>query len=147
MLRCQFLCYVLKTLFFIKIALKLSYFCKKMQNFRAPMADFQKQIFEPRASGGWGLCPQTPSLQQLSLRPQPPLTFGGWRLRPQTQKLAPHIANFWLRTWFHFLQRPFFGLHLNSGKKSVPFLVETFFALHLICSPEKIVVEVHPPQC
>ena len=35
MLRCQFLCYVLKTLFFIKIALKLSYFCKKMQNFRA----------------------------------------------------------------------------------------------------------------
>ena len=35
MLRCQFLCHVLKTLFFIKIALKLSYFCKKMQNFRA----------------------------------------------------------------------------------------------------------------
>ena len=35
MLRCQFLCHVLKALFFIKIALKLSYFCKKMQNFRA----------------------------------------------------------------------------------------------------------------
>ena len=34
----------------------------------------------------------------------------------------------------------FFGLHLhlNSGKKSVPFLVKTFFfALHLICLPEK----------
>ena len=27
--------HVLKTLFFIKIALKLRYFCKKMQNFRA----------------------------------------------------------------------------------------------------------------
>ena len=35
MLRCQFLCNVLKALFFIKIALKLSYFCKKLQNFRA----------------------------------------------------------------------------------------------------------------
>ena len=35
MLRCQFLCHVLKALFSIKIALKLSYFSKKMQNFRA----------------------------------------------------------------------------------------------------------------
>ena len=35
MLRYQFLCHVLKVLFFIKIALKLSYFCKKMQNFQA----------------------------------------------------------------------------------------------------------------
>ena len=35
MLRCQFLCRVLKTLCIIKIALKLSYFCKKMQNFQA----------------------------------------------------------------------------------------------------------------
>ena len=35
MLRCQFLCHVLKTLFFIKLALKLSEFCKNMQNFRA----------------------------------------------------------------------------------------------------------------
>ena len=49
----------------------------------------------------------------------------------------------------------FFGLRLILGKKSVPFLVKTFFfGLHLnfltwnlICSPEKIVVEVHPPQC
>ena len=31
----------------------------------------------------------------------------------------------------------FFGLHLNSGKKSGSFLVIFFFALHLICSPEK----------
>ena len=35
MLRCQFLSHVLKALFFMKIALKLSYFSKKMQNFRA----------------------------------------------------------------------------------------------------------------
>ena len=35
MLRWQFLCHVLKALFFIKIALKLSYICKKMQNLRA----------------------------------------------------------------------------------------------------------------
>ena len=31
----NFLCHVLNTLFLIKIVLKLSYFCKKMQNFRA----------------------------------------------------------------------------------------------------------------
>ena len=69
MLRCQFLCHVLKALFFIKIAQKLSYICKKMQNLRplgAPPPN-------PRASGGWGLIPQTP-------------------------KTAP-IANFWLRAW------------------------------------------------
>ena len=35
MLRGQFLCHVLKVLFFIEIVLKLSNFCKKMQNFRA----------------------------------------------------------------------------------------------------------------
>ena len=33
MLRCQFLCHVLKALFFIKIASKLSYFCKKCKIF------------------------------------------------------------------------------------------------------------------
>ena len=35
MLRCQILCHVSKALFFIEIALKLRYFCKKTQNFRA----------------------------------------------------------------------------------------------------------------
>ena len=43
-LRCQFLCHVLKTVFSIKIALKLSYFCKK-----------KCKIFQH-----WGLRPQTP---------------------------------------------------------------------------------------
>ena len=36
-----------KALFFIKIDLKLSYFCKKMQKFRLLCA-----------CGGWGICPQ-----------------------------------------------------------------------------------------
>ena len=35
MLHCQFLCHVLKALFFTKIALKLRYFCQEMQNFGA----------------------------------------------------------------------------------------------------------------
>ena len=46
MLRCQFLCHVLKALFFIKIALNLSYFRKKTQNFRAlgaPLPDPRTQ--------------------------------------------------------------------------------------------------------
>ena len=60
MLRCQFLSHVLKALFFMKVALKLSYFCKKMQKFRA-----------------LGLCPQIPV----------PSAAGG-KLRPQTPKTA-----------------------------------------------------------
>ena len=46
--------------FFIKIARKLSYFCKKMYNFRALGAPPP----DPRASSGWGFCPQTPSFRQ-----------------------------------------------------------------------------------
>ena len=64
-------------IFFIKIALKLSYFCKKMQNFRAlgaPPSD-------PRSSGGWG---QTPFLRRLG---DPP---------PDPQN-SPFFANSWLR--------------------------------------------------
>ena len=56
MLDCEFLCHVLKALFFIKIALKLSYSCKKKENFRALGAPPPN----PRAPGGWGLRPQTP---------------------------------------------------------------------------------------
>ena len=73
---------------------------------------------DPRASGGWGLCLQTPSLRQMGAlppNPQPPAdggfapkppVSGGWGLhpqipiglRPQTPKQNP-IANFWLRAW------------------------------------------------
>ena len=68
MLHCQFLCHVLKALFFTKIALKLSYFTKKMQDFRALGAEPP----DPRASGGWG----------QGVAPRPPLVSGGWD--PQT---------------------------------------------------------------
>ena len=53
---------------------------------------------DPRASGGWGLCPQTPSLRQLGAFPPdhhwPPAAGGSAPRPPQT---APSIANFWLR--------------------------------------------------
>ena len=39
-----------------------------MQNFRALGAPPP----DPRASGGWGLCPQTPSLRQLEVSPPDP---------------------------------------------------------------------------
>ena len=68
MLRCRFLCHDLKALFFIKIALKLSYFCKKNAKFRALGAPPP----DPRASGDWGLYPQTPSLWQLGASPPDP---------------------------------------------------------------------------
>ena len=76
-------------IFLIKIVLKWSYFCKKMQNFRALGAPPPN----PRASGGWELCPQTPSLRQTpkqpsELRPQTPKQPS--ELRPQTPKQPPH---------------------------------------------------------
>ena len=50
--------------------------------------------------------------------------------------------------WFDYGVHLSADLHLNLGKKSVSFLVKTFFfGLYLISSSEKIVVEVHPPQC
>ena len=85
MLRCQFLCHVLKALFFIKIALKLSYFCKKMQNLRALGA----QPSEVRASGGWGLCPQTPSLHQLGAHPQTPIGLRQQGVPPPDPQKSP----------------------------------------------------------
>ena len=97
MLRCQFLCCVLET-FFIKIALKLSYFCEKCKSFER-----------------WGLRIQTPSLRQLGSSPIDP------KISP------PPIANFWLRAWFHFWLRPFyFAFHLiclpekKGGRGSSP---------------------------
>ena len=64
-----FLSHVLKALFFKQNSHKKKLFLQKVQNFRAlgaPPAN-------PRASGGWGLCPHTP-------------------------KTTP-IATFWLRAW------------------------------------------------
>ena len=57
-----------KSNIFITIALKLSYFCKKMQNFRALWAPPP----DPRTSGGWGFCSQTPNLWRLGASPPDP---------------------------------------------------------------------------
>ena len=64
-----------------------------MQNFRALGA----LPPDPRAFGGWGLCPQTPSLRRLGASPQDPHwppAAGGSAPRPPKQH---PIANFWLR--------------------------------------------------
>ena len=62
MLRCQFLCHVLNALFFIKIALKLIYFFKKMQSFRALHTPVLPAAgsFDPYPIGIWGLRLQIP---------------------------------------------------------------------------------------
>ena len=110
MLCCQFLCHVLKAIFFITIALKLSYFCQKMQNIRALGAPPP----DPRASGGWELCPQTPSLCRLEASPPdhhwPPAAEGS-APRPQ---YSPPIANFWLRTWLLLHHFNVFGYNSTS---------------------------------
>ena len=86
MLRCQFLCYVLKTLFFIKIALKLSYFCKNFRALGAPPPDprakkaifakifFCKKAIFAKIFERWGLRRQTPV----------PPAAGGSAPRPKT---------------------------------------------------------------
>ena len=100
MLRCQFLCHVLKAIFFIKISLKLSYFCKKMQNFLAPGA----LPPDPLASGGWGLSPRPP--KQPSHR-----EFLATRLNLVRIKYALHNAQ--LYKWFSS------GFRLWSGRSKV----------------------------
>ena len=61
-------------IFFIKIALKLSHFSNKMQNFRA-----------------LGLRPQTPVPPAAGSFASKLLSSGGWGLRPQTPKSAPPL--------------------------------------------------------
>ena len=56
-----------KSIFCIKIALKLSYICEKKQTFRA----LEAPPPDPRASGGWRLRPQTPTIP-------PPLRISGY---------------------------------------------------------------------
>ena len=55
-------------LIFIKIGLKLSYFCQKKVFFRV-LVD---PTAIPYASGGWESCPQTP------------IASDGWKIRSQT---------------------------------------------------------------
>ena len=109
MLRCQFLNYVLKTLFFYLNSSKIKLFLQK-----------NAKNFE-RSS------------------PQPPFAFGGWRLRPQTQKLAPPLWRISGYAPGYILGEDLFLVFTwIRGKKSVPCFGENlFFALHLICSPEK----------
>ena len=77
-------------------------FLQKNENFRALGAPSP----DPRASGDWGLCPQTP---------RPPLASGGWGIRLQTPQTAPTIANFWLRAWNKIA---FFSKNLQKSPSS-----------------------------
>ena len=52
---------------------------------------------DPRASGGWGLCPQTPSLQQLGASPPDPhrpTAAGGSAPRPPKQPPPLRISGY-----------------------------------------------------
>ena len=75
------LCHVLIALIFIKIGLKLSYFCQKNKNFSSAWGSAPT----PYASGGWRPCP----------RPPLPAVVGGSAPRPPN--VPPPIADFWLR--------------------------------------------------
>ena len=79
MLRCQFLCHVLKAVFFIKIALKLSYFRKKMQNFRALGATPP----DPQNSPPLQISGYAPVVPVLFLKNMVTLTKGVSQMDPQ----------------------------------------------------------------
>ena len=70
-------------IFFIKIALKLSYLCKKMQNFRALPPCL-------RRLGALPPDPQPPAAAE----PHCPPAVGA---PPPDPQISPPIANFWLR--------------------------------------------------
>ena len=64
-----------------------------MQNFRALGAPPP----HPRASGGWGLCPQTPSLRRLGAEPPDPHwppAAGGGAPRPPKQPPPLRISGY-----------------------------------------------------
>ena len=66
-----------------------------MQNFRALGAPPP----DPRASGGWGLRPQTPASGSWGLSPQTPFGLRRLGAPPPDPQNSPLIANFWLRAW------------------------------------------------
>ena len=58
-----------------------------MQNFRALGA----LPPDPRVSGGWELCPQTPQPPAAGgFAPRPSLASGGWGFAPRPPKQPPH---------------------------------------------------------
>ena len=61
-------CAIFKALIFIKLGLKLSYFCKKMQNYLCAAGGFTPR---PPATCSWGLCSKafkTPPITKFWLR-------------------------------------------------------------------------------
>ena len=67
-----------ESIIFHQYSPRIKIFKKKMQNFQALGAPPPN----PRASGGWGLCPR------------PPIASSGWGLRPQTPQNSPLNCEF-----------------------------------------------------
>ena len=111
-LHCQFLSHVLKALFFIKVALKLSYFCKK------------KFFFER-----WGLRPRTLNgLRQLGAMPPDPQ-----HTPPHCEFLATRLSslNLGKNIHFDFRRRPFFLLFIQFRRRN--YVIFTKVLSHAKC--------------
>ena len=82
---------------------------------------------DPRGSGGWGFRPQTPiGLRRLEAPPPDPKISPP----PHREFLPTRLVPFLVKTFFW--SSPEFG-----EKKCSIFGEDLFFALHLICSPNK----------
>ena len=104
-----------KAIFFIKIALKLSYFCEKSKLFERWGLRLQTPV--PSATGG--LASIRPASGSWNFAPRPLLASGGWGLRLQTKThTALPIANFWLRACWSLLFSNFLNFLAPTFRKS-----------------------------
>ena len=82
---------MLKALFFYQNSPKIKLFLQKNAKFLSARG----KPSDPRASGGWGLCPQTPSLRQLGIRPQTPKTAPPLKISGYAPNYEMITLNFW----------------------------------------------------
>ena len=92
-----------------------------MQNFRALGAPPP----DPRASGGWGLCPQTPSLRQLGASPPdphwPPAAGGSAPIPPKQPPHCEFLATRLHSRWYTVLLA--LGFIFQFALQSIPFKI------------------------
>ena len=148
MLRCQFLCHILKALFFIKIALKLSYFCKKMQNFWVLGGGLPPDP-QPPAAGGFAPRPPRQRPPQLRISGYAPALY---TFEKESDLALPFLDVLIEKSTYKFMtsiyRKPTFTIQYLRWNSFSPQKLKTNLILTLthralaICSPKKLPSEL-----